>query len=172
MLEALLKKKSEKSIITEFDEQLIKQGKFPQRFLEGLKFIAKVKSDLEKPETKKKEKKETTGKEMQNVEKARRYSAEIVNALIEYTQRCDFLSMSRTRFIIKSKDKVGEIFFLDEIFIIQQNKISKLKGEKLVDADPEELKKQIEEHRDKETKIDFDSLHTLKKIFGDFELLY
>ncbi|GAJ08997.1 unnamed protein product, partial [marine sediment metagenome] len=113
MLEALLKKKTEAGIIKEFDEMLIQQGKFPARFLQGLKFIAKVKKDVEKDiaaDKKKKKADQMTGKEVNEVEQARKISSEIVNALIEYTQRCDFLAMDRTRFIIKGKGKTAEVF--------------------------------------------------------------
>ncbi|MDO8517249.1 MAG: nucleotidyltransferase domain-containing protein [Nanoarchaeota archaeon] len=174
MLESILKKKNENAIINEFNEQFIKPGKFPKRFLEGLKFIARVKKEFEKPEkNKKKNKKDKiTGKEIKEVETARRFSAEIVNLLIEYTQRCDFLSMDRTRFILKSKDRAAEIFFLDDLFIVEKGKISKVKENELKESDTEELKKQLLEHKNKETKMDAKSLNSLKRVFGDFELVY
>jgi len=48
MLSSLLKKKSETAILNEFNEKLIKEGKFPPRFLENLKIIAKIKREVAK----------------------------------------------------------------------------------------------------------------------------
>jgi len=191
MLGALLKKNNEAAIIKEFDEKLIQQGKFPHRFLQGLKFIANVKREVEKPlvkekpvdEKKKKGKKkeekknidQLTGKEIKNVDDARKIANEITNALIEYTQRCDFLAMDRTRFMIRVPGEAqpkGEVFFLDDLFVVQPNKIARLKSGKLENVNPEELKNQLLKHHEKETKIDFKALESLKKIFGDFELVY
>jgi predicted nucleotidyltransferase/uncharacterized protein (UPF0332 family) len=177
MLGALLKKKTESAIIKEFDEKLVKEGKFPNRFVEALKFVAKIKKDVakeEKKDPKAKKKDETSGKIMQNVDKARKMAAEIVNALIEYTQRCDFLAMDRTRFVLKSTTGRGnaEVFFLKNVFVVQGPKIQKLEKGKLKTSDPEELKEQLMVGKDNEAKIDFGALEDLKKVFGDFELVY
>ena len=183
MLEALLKKKTEKAIIDEFDEKLIKPGKFPYRFLKSLKFIADVRKRVEKigkekpvktktKKTKSKEKEKTTGKEIRDVDQARKLANEITNALIEYTQRCDFMAMDRTRFVIKGKEKSGEVFFLDNVFVVEKNDIQKLEGTKFVKSNTEDLKNQLLAQKDKETKIDFNALQILRKSFGEFELVY
>lgn len=177
MLESMLKKKSETAIIKEFEEKLIKTGRFPQKFLENLKFIAKTKKEFEKTKTKKKKSSKKDKKEIsktKEVDKARKLSQEIINALIEYNQRCDFLSMDRTRFIIKSKEseQKAEIFFLDKLYIVNQNKIQKLENGKLKNATTEELREKLSNHKSNETKIDLNELEELKKVFGNFEMIY
>jgi hypothetical protein len=72
---------------------------------------------------------------------------------------------------VKGKDMNAEVFFLSDVFLVQGAKIQKLSNGKLVNSKPEEIQKQILAHRGKETKIDFDALEDLKKIFGDFELV-
>lgn len=179
MLEALFKKKGEAGVLREFEAKLIKEGKFPQRFLENLKFIARVKKEVSAAGKGKKKKKKAvdqmTGKEVREVEQARKHGNEIVNALIEYTQRCDFLSMERTRFVIVSKKdpkKQAEVFFLGNVFVVERNKIQKIEKGKLVDSNPEDLKNQLLEQKDKQAKIDFDELQLVRKYFGEFELVY
>jgi len=175
MLSALLKKKSEAAIIKEFDEALVKKGKFPQRFVESLKFVANTKKQVtkeEKRDPKAKKKGKETGKMMRDVDQARKQAAEIVNALVEYTQRCDFMAMDRTRFILKGRDMNAEVFFLKNVFVVQGPKIEKLENNKLRKSNPEELKAQLLGSKEKEGKIDFSVLEDLKKIFGDFELVY
>jgi len=172
MLEALLKKSGEKAVIREFDEKLVKPGKFPQRFSAGLEFIAKVKKDFEKDE-KKGKKDKSNNKDTLDVENARKISSEIVNALIEYTQRCDFMAMDRVRFMVNVGGKMkAEVFFLDDVFVVEGQKIKKVSGSDLVDSNPEELKNQLIGQKDKESKIDYSALNVLKNYFGDFELVY
>ncbi len=166
MLESILDKKSESAIIKNFDEKLVKQGHFPERFTKALKNIAKVKKDLA---NKTKKKNENTFKE---IDKARKMASELTNALIEYHQRCDFLSMERTRFIAKTKEKIYEVFFLKDTFVVDGPRILKLKDKELKKADSEELRKQLTNAQKGQTKIDLTALEELKKIIGDFDLVY
>ena len=173
MLGALLKKKSEAAIIKEFDEKIIQEGRFPPRFLDNLKQISKTKTAVEKAKGNKGKKKDNlTTKQSRDVDNARKLAVEITDALVEYTQRCELASMEKSRFIIKGKTMEAEVFFLPNTFIIQNQKIQKISGEKLVNATPKELQEQLTEQRNKETKIDFNAIKTLKKIFGEFDLVY
>jgi predicted nucleotidyltransferase len=183
MLESMLNKKTEAAIIKEFDDKLIKAGKFPPRLLESLKYVAKVKKDMDKPvkpetktsaktkKAKKKGNKMGRSKEIVEVEKARQRAAEITKTLIEFNQRCDFLSMDRTRFMIKGS-KPAEVLFLKNTFVVEGNKVRKLDGTKFVESSIDEMHKQLSEHGGKETKIDVKAIEVLKKEFGDFELRY
>ena len=173
MLGSLLKKKSEAAIIREFEEMMIKKGKFPPRFLENLKIIARTRKDVEKKKGKVGKKKDNlTQKQSRDVDNARKFAAEITSALIEYTQRCELASIEKTRFVIKGRDSNAEVFFLNNTFVVQGSKIQKLSGDKLVKSDTKEIQEQIVKIKNKETKIDIKSLEVLKKIFGEFELIY
>ncbi|MCK4650164.1 nucleotidyltransferase domain-containing protein [Candidatus Pacearchaeota archaeon] len=176
MIGSLLKKKSEATILKEFDNQMIKEGKFPPRFLTNLKLIAKTKRDITKTksETKntKKKKDNLTFKQSRNVDLARKYAAEITTALIEYTQRHELSYLEKSRFRIKAHDMQAEIFFLKDTFIVQNQQIQKISKDKLVKATPKELQEQITAQKDKETKIDYKSLAILNKVFGEFDLIY
>ena len=175
MIGNLLKKKSEATILKEFENKIIKEGKFPPRFLSNLKFIAKTKRDIEnKQQVKKttKKKDNLTFKQSQNVDQARKHASEITTALIEHTQRCELASLEKSRFQIKSHDIQAEVFFLKNTFLVQQNKIQKISKNSLVKSNPKELQEQIMAQKDKETKIDYKSLTVLHKIFGEFDLVY
>jgi len=92
--------------------------------------------------------------------------------------------MEKSRFILKGQPQGrvksqgtvssldAEVFFLKNTFVIQGPKIQKLSGDKLIKSDTKEIQEQLIENKNKETKIDFKSLETLKKIFGEFELTY
>ena len=175
MLEAQLKKKGEIAILKEFEETFIKTGKFPKRFLKDLKFIFKVRKEALKQTTdkKKNKKSESQGSHLRrDVDNARKKASQITNSLTEYIQRSDFLAMDRTRFIIKGKKQTGEIFFLENTYLVHGNKIQKIKDKKLVEASPQDLEKEILNQKDREHKIDIKALEVLKKEFGQFELVY
>lgn len=177
MLESILNKKSESAVIKEFNEKYIKTGQFPQRYLKGLKLVAETRKKVKKGESEGKAKGNAKGKGKKDtrhsieVDKARKASQEIIDSLIEYNQRCDMISMERAKFMIKGKDFDAEVFFLDNVFVVQKGKIEVLKGQRLVNSNTEDLQKQLTEHQKKQVKINFDSLETLRKIFGDFELV-
>jgi predicted nucleotidyltransferase/uncharacterized protein (UPF0332 family) len=169
MLGSMLKKKSEKEIFHAFEEQLIKTGRFPLRFIEQLKFISKVKEEFEKKD-KKDEK--ISQKESRDVEQARKFSAEIVNTLVEYNQRCDFMAIDRSKFNLKSRGKNVELFFLDDTFAVEGSKIHIISDGKLKESNSEELRRQLAGHQHKETKISEKVMQELKKVYGEFELVY
>lgn len=168
MLENVVGKKTESAIIKEFNESFVVNGKLPPKFLENLKYIAKVRKNMIE---KKKSVKGHDKKRSKDVEDARRFASEIINTMIEYNQRCEFLSLDRKRFLIKGKDVVAEVFFLRDIFVVRKDKIQKISNEKIVDSDSKELQEQIGAVENKETKIDLKSLELLKKTFGEFELV-
>lgn len=175
MIGNLLKKKSEATILKEFNKKIIKEGKFPPRFLTNLKFIAKTKRDITKTKQKiKKPKKKDnlTFKQTQRVDQARKHAAEITTALIEHTQRCELATLEKSRFQIKSHNLQAEVFFLKNTFIIQGQQIQKISKNNLVKSTPKELQEQITAQKNKETKIDHKSLTTLHKVFGEFDLIY
>ncbi len=172
MVGALLKKKSEIAILTEFEEKLVKSGRFPQRFLENLKAISKTRRDVAKSKETKTKKDNLTAKQNRAVDNARKFAAEITTALMEYTQRLDIASMERTRFVLKNENSNVEVFFLKSVFVVEGPKIQKLSGMKLVKSDTKELQEELLANQNKESKIDFKALEVLRKIFGKFELVY
>ena len=171
MLESLLNVKGEKESLKKFEEDFIKQGKMPQRFLDSLKYIARIRKEILEEKKKKNVPKDLmTGKEINEVEQARKLSNEIINSLIEYSQRCDFLSLDRKRFLIKGTKK--EIFFLKNTFLIDEEKVKVVKDRKILDSSIEELEKEIQETKNQRTSVNLKDLEVLKKELGDFELEY
>ena len=177
MLEALFNKKGEQIILKEFNNQFIREGRFPKKYLENLKFIAKVREEIieDKADIKKQnsEKNEINfAKKRREVDKARRKASIVTNALIEFNERCDFLSMDRSRFILKNNKQKINIFFLRNTFIVDGSSISKISDNKIIKSNPEELNKQILEQKGKDHKIDLETVQFLKKQYKDFELIY
>jgi predicted nucleotidyltransferase len=180
MVGALVDRKQEKEILSEFDKEMVKKGKFPRKFLENLEFIAKVRKDVSEAKKKKPSKKDKTkkkidlmsGKEINEVDQARKLGAEIINSLIEHNQRCEMLSLDRTRFLIKTADRQAEVFFLNNTFVVEKESILKVSGNSLKKSNLEELNQELANRKNKRTTINPDSMEILKKEFGEFELEY
>jgi len=175
-LGSILKKKTEKEILKAFDKEFVKEGKFPPRFLENLNSLLKLKEEVNNPKPKEKtkegKKEKTQGSSTtKRVENARKHAAEITTSLIEYSQRKEFSLLDKTRFIVKGRDFNAEVFFLKNTFLIKDQKIQKITDDSLKDSDIKELEEQLRNHKNKEVTLDFDSLETLRKIFGDFKLV-
>ena len=177
MLSALTKKREEKDIIEEFESEFIKKGKFPNRFLEGIIYVSRVKKEMEKQEKQEKKSKKKVkemidnAEEVNKVDKARKLAEEIIHVLIEHQQRCELMAANKAHFIIKTADKKAELFFLQDVFLVKEGRLYKLKSGNLEETKPEELEKQLKESKNKEMKIDYSKLTELKKIFGEFELI-
>ncbi len=174
MLKSLLKEKEEIGTIKTFDKTLIKTGKFPKRFLDNIKYVAKIHQEFSEynKNVSGKIDKEKALKFTKELEKVRKLAGEVINALIEYTQRCDFLSMDRSRFIIKTKNEKLDVFFLKNTFIVKGNEIKKIEKNKIIESSNLEMEKQMIEETQKENEINFEDLETIKKQFGNFELTY
>ena len=173
MLGSLLKKDNEAAILREFDNQMIKTGKFPPRFLSNLKKISKVKKDVEKTIENTSGKKETlTSKQSRAVDNARKLANEITTSLVEYNQRRERADIEKKRFLIKGKDHDGEVFFLKNTFLVEGGKIKKVSGKTLIDSNEKELQEQLSSVKDSSMKINFNSLEILRKMFGEFDLVY
>src|SRR3989344_5472807 len=175
LLGSLLKEKSEEKIISEFENQFVGEGKISRRLLDNLKFVVKVKNEVGKKiseKNKSKNKDNLTFKQSKAVDDARKFAAEIINVITEYTQRQDFLNMDRAKYTLEGRDFNADVFFLDNTFIVSSGKVQKVSGRKIVDSNPEELKNQLEKRKDGMVKIDFSALEFLNEAFGDFDLKY
>lgn len=179
-LKAIIADKPEDELINDFGKNFVKNGKFPKRYLTNLKFIKKVYDELKNPPKKKKTKKEKSDKKQaeesyklrRNVDNARKKATEIINALTEYSQRADFFSTDRARFILKGKEKTAEVFFLKNTYYVHGTELKKVEADNLVDTTPKELEAELVDQHNRENKIDFSALEVIKKEIGDFDLVY
>ena len=160
-------------IIPLFKEKLVKSNKIPERFLGILKMVIKAKKDYE-------EKKLTK----QEIEKVRKDASIFIKTLVEYIQRKRGMELERAKIRVKSGDKFGEIFLLDNIaFIVNEDKekkeIRKAKIledgslEDIQESNLEELEKNISKAKiPKKVFIKEKLFEDLKELYGkDVEIL-
>lgn len=173
MVGSLLNKKEEAEIIKAFENEFVKTGKFPPRLLESLKFVARVKKSSSEHKKEKVDSKnsEHEMKQLRDVSNAQRLASEIINVLVEFMQRKEIASFEKSKFIIKGRNMEAEVLFLKDTFLIQKGKIQKIHSGKLIDSKREELEEQLTNQRGKNTKINYNDLQVLEKMFGEFELV-
>lgn len=172
MLFAIFNDNNEANVIRAFDKNYIKTGKFPNRYLENIKSVAKTRKEFlaYNEEIKGKTDKGKSIKFSKDIEIARKLASEVTNALIEYTQRCDFLSMNRSQFAVKGKNV--SVFFLENTFVIDGNRVRKVIGSKLIESNGQEFEEMMKKQNGNKNNINLKDLEVLKKEFGDFELEY
>lgn len=153
---------SANTLVKQFTQKLIKEGKIKSRFAEIMKEVTKL-SD-----------KAHVKKMTQNaIDTVRRDAVELANALVEYSQRKELVLLERGLLRIKFGTELAELVVTDKgTYLVQPGKIRKVEhaGLKLVSA--EELDIAIRETKDKtKLTVNADALAVIKKELGSFELL-
>ncbi len=162
LLENLFGKKSKKELIEIFEKELVKKGKMSPKMLIVLKTVERVASDFKKNKAK-----------QEDIENARKEAAILINHLIDYGQRCDLVSLDKSRIQIVSKSgTTAEMIITNSgAFIVQGTTIKKITN-KLENSNIEELNKAIAEQKGKlQTKTNSKIFEVLRKELGDFEIL-
>ncbi|MDO8623366.1 MAG: nucleotidyltransferase domain-containing protein [archaeon] len=165
LLKSMLGNKSESLLISEFEKQMIRTAKFPPEYFRILKNIVSARSEFKKG-------KSSTHK----VEEARKNASILINGLIEYSQRCDMVSLEKGRMRLKYKEsgqeKNAELLHFNNLsFLLRPNSIKKI-TDKIQDSNAEELSKEIESKKtQKIVEINPKIFELLKKELGDFEII-
>src|SRR3989344_79568 len=139
LLEGIFGKKSNEKLIEDFEKNLVKKGKMPAQYTNILKDIIKAKEDF------KKGKLDTHG-----VEHARKNAAQIINHLIEYTQRCDLIALEKGRIQIlynNGKDS-ADLILSEPSFLVKKDGLFKIE-DKIEKASKEELDKAMQSQKGK-----------------------
>jgi len=161
LLEYLFGKKSHKDLVIEFEKNLVKKGKMPQRMLTVLKDIEKVSHEFKKGKTTKEE-----------IETARKDGAILVNHLMDYAQRLDLVSLEKTRMKIMFKDKQAELIVTEKgTFLLQGVEVKKITN-KLEKSTIQEFNEALSSQKSKTPlKVDPKIFSILEKEFGKFEIV-
>ncbi|HRZ85269.1 MAG TPA: nucleotidyltransferase domain-containing protein [Candidatus Paceibacterota bacterium] len=165
ILENLFGKKSKKELIELFNKELVKKGKMPVKMLEMLKNIEKAITEFKSGKIKK-----------NDIENARKNATLLINQLIDYGQRCDLVTIDKSRMQIlygssNNKQQAEIIFTEKESFLVIGTTIKKITN-KLENSDIESLNKAISEQKGKvQLKFSGKLFEILKKELGDFEIV-
>ncbi|MBU2562173.1 MAG: nucleotidyltransferase domain-containing protein [Nanoarchaeota archaeon] len=165
LLKTILGKKSQDKIIKDFEKELVKTGKFTQQHLRILNDIIKARAEFKKGKS-----------SSHKVNEARKNASILINDLIEYSQRCELISLEKGRMRIKYKEKGKESFAellhcKGRSFLITGNTIKRLDS-KVSDSNMKEVNEALEKQRkSQDLDINPNVFELLKKEIGNFEII-
>lgn len=165
LLSNLFGKKSKKELISLFEKELVKKGKMSPKMLYILNDIEKAIAEFKKGKVKKKD-----------IEDARKDASLLINAIIDYGQRCDFISLDKSRMQIsygseKNKQRAELIITDAGVFFIQGVSVKKI-TDKLKDSTIDEFNEAIRAQKGKiQTKLAPEVFDVLRKELGNFEII-
>ncbi|OGJ12799.1 hypothetical protein A3K62_01770 [Candidatus Pacearchaeota archaeon RBG_16_35_8] len=165
LLKNILGNKSQSEIISGFEKEFVKKGKFTQQHLRILENVLKAKADS------KKEKSNPI-----KVDEIRKNAALLINDLIEYSQRAELINLERGRMRLKykkaGKEMIAELLASGgESFLIEGNSIKKILP-RVQESNTKELTEAIERQKaNKSVQLDPKIFNVLKKELGDYEII-
>jgi predicted nucleotidyltransferase/uncharacterized protein (UPF0332 family) len=161
LLHSILGKKSQAQLVEDFEKELVKKGKMTPQHLRILRNIISAKADFKKNKL-------TAHK----VDDARKEAAVLINDLIEFSQRCDLVSLEKGKMKLKFKEGSAEFLISGEkTFLFKENKVFKITN-KIEESNMNEVSEAVE-HQKTKKEVEFDSkvFDIVKKEFGDFEIV-
>ena len=162
ILKSLFGKKSEPSLVKDFEKELVNKGRTDPRYLHILNELISVKKKY-------KSKKKPTKYE---VEQIRKNASQLMNNLIEYGQRCELVDLKKNKVIITyENNKKADLFLTNPAFLIKEGKISKITT-KIEDTTQEEFESIIQQQKGKAGKVTNKILNVLKNALGEFEIIF
>lgn len=165
LLKAITNKDTQSAIVESFDKNFVQKGKFPQQYLKILKNVINVKTRYKKEKL-----------DLHDVDNARKEAQILINTLIEFTQRCDLVSLERGRMKIKhikdGKEHMAELIMSGgEGFLIEENQIRKI-TDKIRDSNIKELTEAIERQKaNKSIQMNPKIFEMLRRELGDYEIV-
>jgi len=166
MLKNIFGNKTEKQLVNEFENKLVKKGKVEQRFSKVIGEIFNIKKKVKEGKA--------SLKEVDNMKKD---AVELIRNLVEYAQRADLICEDKGTImqIIYSGNRKAELVLTGkECFLIEGKEIKKISGDKLelVNSTKEEMEKALAESKGKlSTRISGEVFHALEKALGKFEVI-
>ncbi|MDO8508061.1 MAG: nucleotidyltransferase domain-containing protein [Nanoarchaeota archaeon] len=162
MLKHIFGNKTQKELLNSLETELVKKGKLSPR-------MGGIANDILKIKVKAKSKK-LTQTEMQRIS---RDSSDLINALVEYQQRKELVSVEKGVIQISYSGKKGELVLTDHgSFFVTESGIKKIENKSLVNSDKKQLEEALSKTRDRlQVKLSSDVLQLLKKELGDFEII-
>jgi len=156
--------KSQEELMKDFGT-LVKEGKIRPKLSSALNNLVSVKRKLKSGKLNQRE-----------VDSVKRDAFELIDALVEYSQRQDLICKERgTMQIVYGKDKKAELVLMGggNNFLIEPSNVRKISKGKLVNSSREEFERSFLDHKGKlETKVPGEVFLVLEKELGEFEIVF
>ncbi len=165
LLKIVLKGSSQAEFAEKFEKTLVKTGKFTKQHLAILKDVIDAKKNFKK-------KKMNSHK----IDEVRKNAAILINALIDFSQRCDLAIMERGRMSLRykqdGKEQIAELLNADgKSFLFKGTEIKKI-SDKIGNSNMEEVSQAVESQKGKDNvEVKPGVFEILKKELGEFEIV-
>ncbi|MCX8158854.1 MAG: nucleotidyltransferase domain-containing protein [Candidatus Pacearchaeota archaeon] len=164
LLKTFFGNKSEKALIKDFEDKLIKKGKIEQRFLKIIKKWVEIEKESKKGKI-----------ELKDVDVIKKEAIELINSLTEYAQRADLICTEKGTImqIIYGANRKAELVLTGtDNFLVEGKSIKKIGKERLIDSNKDELEKALAESKGKMSiKISGELFNILERELGKFEVV-
>ena len=161
MLKTIVGRKSQEESILAFEKDFVKKGRFCPQDLRTLKDIVAAREEFKKGKS-----------SSQKIDRARKDAQILIGNLVEYSQRCDLVSLEKGRMRLKLKEKIVEILSCDNKTFLFDAGIIKKVTTKIENSSMEEVEKSIQAQKSKQTvEINPKVFEIIKKELGNFEIL-
>jgi predicted nucleotidyltransferase/uncharacterized protein (UPF0332 family) len=165
LLKTMTKKKSEKEVVSAFEKDFVKNGKFSNQHIRILNNIVSARNEVKKGKS-----------DTHKVDRARKEAYTLISDITEYNQRCDLVPLEKGKMLIKYKieDKVqiAEILNANGMtFLLTDGLIQKV-TDKIENSTADEMDLAIKEQRRvQNVNINPKVFDILRKKLGDFEIV-
>jgi len=162
LLTSIVGKKAKKEeMLRDFEKNFVKKGKFTPQHLRILRNIISARTEFKKGKL-----------DSHKVDHARKEAGILFNDMIEYSQRCDMISIEKSKMRLKLKDKTLELINCEGVsFLFDKGSIKKI-TDKIEEVSLEEVEEAMKKQKDKKTiEINSKIFEILKKELGNFEIV-
>lgn len=165
LLKSMFGKKSQAMIISDFEKEFVKKGKFTQKHLRILNDLIRVRNQFKRGKI-----------DSHKIDETRKSATILINDLIEYTQRCDLALMEKGKIGLKyhekGKEVISYLLVCDKKAFLIKGKVIKKLTDKIEDSEEKELSEAVEhQKKKKDIEISPKTFDLLKKELGKFEIV-
>ncbi|MBI3623506.1 nucleotidyltransferase domain-containing protein [Candidatus Pacearchaeota archaeon] len=162
LLKSLVGNKTQNLIIEEFEKEFVKKGKFTHQHLRILKDVIDAKAESKKGKL-----------TLHKADEIRRNAVLLINALIEFMQRKDLITLERGRMRIKyGEHKIAEILNADGKTFLFEGSVVKKITDKIENSSMEEVNEAVEKQKARQSlELNPRVFSVLKRDLGDFEII-
>lgn len=160
IMKSIFDVKTETALINEYEKELVNKGKANPKYIHTLNKLINLKKDYKN--------KKIPGK--REFEILRKDSVYLIESLIEYAQRKELGLIEKTKVTLSFKDKHADLFLIKPIFLVQEDKIRKIEGDKLINTDSNEFNETLTKYKGKKVQLSKEAIKVLERELGDFDI--
>jgi len=164
ILENMFGKKAHTSLVKDYEKEIVKAGKGNPKYFRALNRLISMKKDFEG-------KKAPSKYDFENL---RKDSVYLVEEMTEYAQRKELGLLQKSKVVItfekKGKDHHADLFLCKPAFLVEEEKVQKIEGGKVMDSDVNELNNILANYKGGRIVLDNETMNALKKELGEYSV--